>query len=1448
MLFLALGLVLFTATPTSQRWLAEKISGILSRELQTTVRIGRAQVGLFNRVVLDDVLLLDQPGDTLLSATRLSVKLSLPELANERVCLSSVQLFGFDIWLKRETPETPYNFQFLVDYFASEDTTSSSLNMALSQVHIRRGRLSHDILSEPIRATFDPAHMRFEDLQIRLSADTITDNVIFSEISKLSFVESRSGLTLENLSAKLHATLFPDSFLKATLTDFSLQLPTSDLHIPNLETTLLLSAKDRPLAEVIRTGSGLLEGSLTPADLSPLLPLLAAFDQPIGFHSEIAYDDEMLHARRTSLQSSLLQAKTDASIGLNAVGNNSLPLTIDHLECDISERLTTQLTTLLADSGIIAPSLAQTLRRLGDIHIQGQGTHNALISKCDADLLTAIGKAQLACTFHTSDDFKATLQTEDLRPIQLFEDPQTLPLDHLTLNVEAHGNLHEKSVTGVLNAHNILFRNEEIEALQTSFHLTPHVCETSLELTDNHYSGRLQTALRSSTPLELKASALNTLSGDIRLSDLHIDDGQNDVQLRQMDITLTNDTALRHRLSVHGDFIDAEIAGNYSYLTLGSSLQDALKKVLPSLFARPAETDTPSSDQVDFQIRLSDPSPVLALADIDLSLPETGNISGYFDGTAEQFSLKADLPHLLYTGEDLRNVSLVAHEKSDSLSLLLSLKRMMENGPLDVSLTANGASDKVASVLSWKDHNTPSQRGELSTQTSFLRDEERQLLADISILPTQITVADSIWNIYPSRIRISDGRAEVHDFLISHSNRHLRIGGRISDNPADTLRADLHHIDLQYIFGIIDFHDVEFEGQASGKLYVHNFSSTPEIGGLLTVDNFGMNGGSLGQLFLDGGFGRKDDRAIDLDGLILSDNKRLTSHVVGLVKPGREVGRGMDLHVYANDLDASFINYFTDSFLSNLQGRATGYAHLYGPFRELDLEGELVMDTLSASIDALNTRYHILGGDSVHLRPGQIQFNDIHIYDELHGTDNRRHEGVVNGSLRFEHFQNLHYDFDIQANDLLGYDFRSFGDFSFYGTAFGEGTVGIHGKPGEVTIDIKGRPTAGTIFTYNASTPETLTDNEFITFQRPTPALPVREGAECSDWASASQESQVTAPSLTGRAGGESEDPSDMYINFDLDVTPVAQMRLLMDPRSEDYITFYGSGGIRATYYNKGRFQMYGTYRVDRGSYKLTIQDFIRKDFQFQQGGTIVFGGSPMKGDLNLRAIYTVPGVSLNDLAVGSNFSASSVRVNCIMNIGGRAEQPQISFDFDIPNVNEDEKQMVRSLISSEEERNMQVIYLLGIGRFYTYGLAENQNQTNTAMQSLLSSTLSGQLNDILSNAIGSKDWNFGTNFSTGQTGWSDMDVEGMLSGRLLNNRLLINGTFGYRDTPVANTNFIGDFDVRWLLTPSGTVSLKAYSETNDRYFTKSALTTQGIGIQLQKDFSTFKDLFRRKH
>ena len=115
----------------------------------------------------------------------------------------------------------------------------------------------------------------------------------------------------------------------------------------------------------------------------------------------------------------------------------------------------------------------------------------------------------------------------------------------------------------------------------------------------------------------------------------------------------------------------------------------------------------------------------------------------------------------------------------------------------------------------------------------------------------------------------------------------------------------------------------------------------------------------------------------------------------------------------------------------------------------------------------------------------------------------------------------------------------------------------------------------------------------------------------------------------------------------------------------------------------------------------------------------------------------------------------------------------------------------------------------------------------------------------MLSNVINNNNWNFGTNFSTGEDGWTDMEVEGILSGQLLNNRLLINGNFGYRENQMmnTNTNFVGDFEAEWLVNSSGNIRLKAYNETNDRSYIRTNLTTQGIGIIFRKDFDRWSEL-----
>ena len=156
---------------------------------------------------------------------------------------------------------------------------------------------------------------------------------------------------------------------------------------------------------------------------------------------------------------------------------------------------------------------------------------------------------------------------------------------------------------------------------------------------------------------------------------------------------------------------------------------------------------------------------------------------------------------------------------------------------------------------------------------------------------------------------------------------------------------------------------------------------------------------------------------------------------------------------------------------------------------------------------------------------------------------------------------------------------------------------------------------------------------------------------------------------------------------------------------------------------------------------------------------------------------------------------------------------------------------------------------MLAVGRFYAQGnnnAAEDgspqHSRTSLAMQSILSGTISQQLSNILGSVTNNSNWNLGANISTGDEGWNNAEYEGLLSGRLLNNRLLLNGQFGYRDNAQATTSFIGDFDLQYLIFPNGNFSVRVYNQTNDRYFTRDSMNTQGLGLILKKDFSSWRD------
>ena len=514
------------------------------------------------------------------------------------------------------------------------------------------------------------------------------------------------------------------------------------------------------------------------------------------------------------------------------------------------------------------------------------------------------------------------------------------------------------------------------------------------------------------------------------------------------------------------------------------------------------------------------------------------------------------------------------------------------------------------------------------------------------------------------------------------------------------------------------------------------------------------------------------------------------------------------------------------SIAQDVRGRASGKVHFYGKFKGLTLDGAVMTDA-SMKFDILNTSFALK--DTIRLAPEGITFDNIHI------ADMEGHQGKLNGYLHYEHFKNIKYQFDIQVNNMLVMNTQESPDFPFYGTVYATGNALLTGNAQDgLDANIAMTTNRNTNFTYSTGTVASATNNQFIKFVDKTPRRSIQDSVQLVSFYEQVQQKIEKKESQT-----------DIRLNILVDATPDATMKIIMDPVAGDYISGRGSGNIRMEFYNKGDMKMFGNYHIQQGIYKFSLQEVIRKDFIIKEGSTITFNGPPLDATLDIQASYTVPSASLNDLIPDAStiIQQPNVRVNCMMNLNGILLRPTIKLGIELPNERDEVQALVRNYLSTDEQMNMQILYLLGIGKFYMENNT-GERQSSDMMSSVLSSTLSGQLNNMLSQIIDNNNWNIGTNLSTGEKGWTDMEVEGILSGQLLNNRLIINGNFGYRDNPMANTNFVGDFEAEWLLTRSGDVRLKAYNETNDHYYTKTNLTTQGVGVMYKKDFNKWNELF----
>ena len=1421
--------------PYVQQSLASGVASVISSKLNTRVEIGRVDLGFLNRLVIDNTTIYDQGGKPMVRAARLAVRIDLLQLVEGRIRISSAQVFSTHFTLYRANAASAPNFQFALDALASKDSTKAKtpLDLSVNSFIMRHCSVKYDQLDRPhTPGRFNPAHLHITNIGTYIRLNALTDDSLNVALNTLSATE-QSGVKVDAMSLSLVA-----GGSECRLRDLSLRLPHSHIAIADITARYRRLADGKVDMGSLRYSALVKSASITPSDLSPVVPQLADYRNPLQLRLSASGTAKRVNVNRLQI--------TSPSGELSASADGWYEASKPHASWSVN------IHDLHSSLKILQPLSYVRLRGSASCTTSGVITTTAVVN-------TDAGSADVNMTLSANRHFSGTLAASDIALGTLLNDSRlgdvsaslslsgSLPKGkrptvtaegevskfayngYTYSNININGSYADNTVKGslIIDDPNIslvaqgeyadLGKGKQLVVEAQLDHFRPSVTRLTDKWGDAVFS--------SSITADLQASGVNDSKGVVTIGHFRMQSSSDTCTINNLQVRGGFDSH-EHYLVMESDFGYAMLTGHFNYSSLVSSVTSQIGRHIPVI--APKNKDYEGDNNFTLIAHLNSTKWMRPLLGVPLDIRRPLLLRTNVSDASKSMVVECEAPLFIYDGATFSHANVNLHSHADSLICSAEVKKHQDNGDiLDLSTHCNAADNLVDMSLGWL--NEGKSRGCLNATSSFGKNSQGVTYAHVVVKPSDLTIGDKTWLVKSSDIHYTPKHIDIREFTIAHDRQHIIVNGTASASKSDSLHIDLNGIDVRYVLDLVNFHSVDFDGSASGKALIVAPFGDMSAHADLTVRDFLFERGRMGVLSANVNWNKQESQ-IDIDA-IANDGDDARTIIKGYVSPKRDY---IDLGIQADSTHIDFMHSFTESFISEIDGRAVGKVRLAGPLSTINLTGQLVVNG-SAMISPLNCRY-TLDNDTVTFVPDEIELKNAVIRDAYGNA------GYVNGFIHHKHLTRLSYDLEVAADNLLAYDIRSFGDDTFYGTVFADGTVGIHGRSGYLRMDIDVTPRHGSTFVYNASTNDQISNQEFIKWNDVTSLIPNFSPSLNNSSSSLIPNSSSLIPNFS----------SDMFINFNINCTPEATIRLLMDSRTNDYITMQGNGMLRATYYNKGAFNLFGTYTLAHGTYGITIQNIIKKNFTFREGGTFVFGGNPYDATLNLQAIHTVNGVSLADLNVGNSFTNNTIKVNCLMNIGGIARNPQVSFDLDMPTVSSDEKQMIRSVLNSEDELNQQVVYLLGIGRFYPTGTnnsaSREQSETSLAMQSLLSGTISSQISSVLNTVIKNDNWNFGANISTGDEGWNNAEYEGTVNGRLLNNRLLINGQFGYRDNVnTANTNFIGDFDIRYLLMPNGNLALKVYNQTNDRYFTKSSLNTQGVGIIMKKDFRSIIDLFGKK-
>ena len=1417
-----------------QTEIANRVTRNINKEYDVAITIDKIKIALlFGDVSLNDVYIEDHKKDTLIYINKLRTSvLSMKNAINGKLEFGNMDMERLSLYMKTYKGEADTNLDIFVDKLDSDTTTVSEEPFLLSSSRINIAESNYRLIDENDE---DPEILNFKHINARVNKFKIEGPGVDAQIAHLDFVWS-NGLEIKEMAAGFSYTRTGMKF-----NDITIATPQS-----NISGNLAFAYNREDLADFVDKVK--LEADFKDA--------VIAFDEVNLFYDGFGKGKKaMFSSGFKGTLNTLETINLDAASGKSTVNgdfyfhnlfNSDHPFKIEAYIAQLSSSRH-QLSALMPD--VLGNSLPSFLEKLGRFNANGQTIITANTVDATLDINTALGGAYSDLNLENINSidnvtYQGDLSLKDFYLGKLINE-DNLGKVSLDFNVEGGGFTQESLNTEIIGKiFSIYYNNYNYKDIEVSGIVKDQLFDGDLIASDenlklsfkglvdfsqqinefnftavvdhadlkklNFFSRDSISVFKGEISMNMAGNTIDNISGTIGFSKTNYINQNDNYYFEDFAVTSSFEEDERILEINSSDIITGRVKGKFYFNEVDKLLQNSIG----SIYTNYSPYEIAPDQHMEFNLNIYNKIVEVFYPEIDFG--KNTYIRGNMTADNGEFKLTFKSPHINLFDVVLDDIDFQIDNKNPLFNTYVEIGKVTTD-IYDIS-NFNLINTKIKDTLyfrtEFKGGDERSDEYNLNFYHTFNNDER----SVVGVKTSEIKFKGNQWFLNKennSKNKVVFNKTidtiDIQEIVMNHKNEQINLAGKLIDPGYKDIKLQFKEVSLEKIIPPVD--SLSIDGEINGNLNILQTNGNYLPSSNLNISDFTVNNDNLGALNIE--IEGKDNLSrYDVDiNLINGDIKSL--NVAGNITVADDAP-GIDLEASLQNLNLEMFSPLGEDVISNIRGYASGDVTVSGALKNPEIAGELFLENAGMKIPYLNVDINFDDATRVDLYGQTFEFNDVLFFDTEYST-----QALINGTISHVNFNDWYLDLvlDTQGNRLLVLNTKESEDALYYGTGFMNGTADMYGFTDQLNIEVAAATGAGTSLKIPINEVSSVGDVSFINFINKNEKDTLSVQRELLEY-------------------------KGLELEFDLDVTPDAEVEIVIDKRSGSTLKGTGAGNLLIEINTNGKFRMWGDFITYTGTYNFRYGGLIDKRFKVLPGGTINWEGDPFNAAINMKALYSLyanPALLLDN----SNFTRK-VATDVEIQLEGNLEQIDPDFEIRFPGMSSVTNSELQYRLEEKNKRQLQALSLLSQGTFIS-----EVNITQQALTGNLIETASGLVNEILNDSDGKFD--IGVSYEQGgRTPDSDRQPEdrfGVTISTQITDRILVNGKIGVPVGGVTETQVIGDVEVQVLLNEDGSLSAKIFNKENEilqQFLADGQGYTQGVGLSYQVEFNTFQELFRK--